>query len=174
MHNRIKFYLLLTGLLLAGNSVAGEHGTHQDRMHQRGGPGGPGMAAPVIQHLTRAIRHLDLSAEQEESIHADLQGLRGTLTPLVMELHEAKRELMGLITASEYDADAVAINAEKQGNLTAEITMIASDAASAVLAQLSEEQRAELKAMGEERRARREGHRERAKERRGPGASDGG
>ena len=173
MNNRIKFYLLLTGLLLAGNSVSGEHGTHQDRMHQRGGPGGPGMAAPVIQHLTRAIRRLDLSSEQEEFIRADLEGLRGTLKPLLMELHEAKRELMGLITASEYDAEAVAINAEQQGILTAEITIITSDAASAVLAQLNEEQRAELKALGEERRARSEEHRERAKERSGPGDSDG-
>ena len=167
MHNRITFCLLFIGLLLAGNCVAGEHRPHQDRMHQRGGPGGPGMAAPLIQHLTRAIRHLDLSDEQKASIHADLKGLRDSLQPLVKKLRESKKELHGLITASEYDADAVASNAEQQGNLTAEITMLASKVASAVLAQFSDEQRAELKAMGEERRARRQEHRERAKEHRG-------
>ncbi len=165
MNKQIKFCLLLTGLLLAGNSIAGDHGPGQDRMHQRGGPG---MATPIIQHLTRAIRRLDLSDDQKESIHTELKGLKGTLKPLVQELHESKKDLHGLITASEYDAEAVAINAERQGSLTAEITIIASEVASAVLAQLSDAQRAELEAMGEEHRAHREEHHQRVRERREP------
>ena len=173
MNQQIKFCLLLSGLLLAGNCVAGERDPYQDRMHQRGGPGGPGMAASSIQHLTRAIRRLDLSDEQKESIHADLEGLRGSLKPLVGELHEAKKALRDLITASEYDADAVASNAELQGHLTAQITMITSEAASAVLAQLSEEQRAQLKAMGEDRMSHRKAHHERAKAYRAPRDPDG-
>ncbi len=165
MNKQIKFCLLLTGLLLAGNSIAGDHGPDQDRMHQRGGPG---MATPIIQHLARAIRRLDLSDDQKDSIHAEFKGLKSTLKPLVQELHESKKDLHGLITASEYDAEAVAINAERQGSLTTEITIIASEVASAVLAQLSDAQRAELEAMGEERRAHREGHHQRVRERREP------
>ena len=165
MNKQIKFCLLLTGLLLAGNSIAGDHGPGQDRMHQRSGPG---MATPIIQHLARAIRRLDLSDDQKDSIHAEFKGLKSTLKPLVQELHESKKDLHGLITASEYDAEAVAINAERQGSLMAEITIIASEVAAAVLAQLSDAQRAELEAMGEDRRGHREAHHQRVREHREP------
>ena len=166
MNKQIKFCLLLTGLLLAGNCVAADRGSRQDRMHQRGDHGGPGMSAPLIQHLSRAVRRLDLSDDQQQSIRADLTGLRETLKPLAMELRENRKELQGLITASNYDADAVAANAQEHGALTAEITTISSATASLVLAQLTDAQRAELKTMNENRKARRN-------ERRAPRDSNG-
>ena len=144
--------LLATTLIFAGAALAGGQG--QDR---RGNHDARGMALPAIEHLTRAFRHLDLTEEQREGIHADLKAMREDIKPLMKQVHESRRELHGLITADSYDTEAVAELATEQGNLTAEITMIASGAASALLAQLTDEQRSELEAMGEKRRALRVG-----------------
>ncbi len=163
MNKRISLSLLMAALLLAASTAAAERGPRHDRMNQRGG--GP-MGAQMIKHLTRAIRQLDLSDEQRESIRTDLKGLKESLRPLIKELHQGRKELHGLVTADSYDAGAVAALAEQQGKLSAEITTLANGAAAAVLAQLSDKQRAEMKAMGEERRAHRAGHREKKKARR--------
>ena len=160
MNIRIRISLLIAVLLLAASTAFAERGPRHDRMNQR--PGGE-FGTQVIEHLTRAIRQLDLSDEQRESIRSDLKGLKESLQPTIKELHQGRKELHGLVTADSYDADAVSAIAENQGDLVAEITTIASGAAAGVLAQLSDEQRAELMAMGEERRAHREGHREKMK-----------
>ena len=152
MKNQSKFLLLLAGLFLAGSSMAAERDHRMDRNHQRGDAG---VGTQAIEHLTRAIRHLDLSDEQKDAIHAELKGLRESVKPLAREVHEGRKALHGLITEEFYDAEAIAVIARNQGDLTTEITMMVSGAASAVLAQLSEEQRMELERMREERSAHR-------------------
>jgi Spy/CpxP family protein refolding chaperone len=167
-----KLSLFLAVSLFAGSILAAERGPRHDRMQHRSGE----MGTQVIEHLGKAVRRLDLSEEQKESIHADIKGLKESIRPLVKELHQGRKELHGLITGTEYDAEAVAAIADKQGSLTAEITRVASGTAAAVLAQLTDEQRAELVAMGEARQAHREKHRGKMKartgERHGKGSQD--
>jgi len=174
MTKYLKTSLLLAALLFAGSAIAADQERGRDRGHmqQRGGE----MGTQLIEHLGKALRRLDLSEEQKESIHADMKGLRESLKPLVQEMHAGRKELHGFITADGYDQDAVAEIATHQGQLTTEITILASDTAAAVLARLSDEQRAELMAMGEERRAHRSERSEKMKarhmERRGKRGQD--
>lgn len=154
-----KLLIALAGLTLAAASFAGDPGPRHDRGHA-------GMGAEVIEHVARAVRRLDLSEEQRTAIHAELQGMRETMKPLVHEMLDTRKALHEQITADQYDAQAVAEIAERQGSLTSEMTIIASGAAASVLAQLSEEQRAELQAMAETRRAHRGVHKDMRKFRR--------
>jgi len=156
MNYRIKLILMFTAFLIAGNTMAGDRGQRSERMHARGGPD---MGMQLIQHLTKAIRGLDLSEEQKTAVRAELSGMKEDLRPLIRQLHEGRKELHGVIISEQYDADAVAVIAEQQGILTAEITMLVSEIASSVLARLTDEQRADLQAMGVERREHREGGR---------------
>ena len=170
MNYRIKLVLMLTAFLLAGNTLAAERGQHSERMHARGGPD---IGMQVIQHLTKAIRRLDLSEEQKTAVRAEFSGMKEDLRPLIRQLHEGRKELRGVIISEQYDADAVAAIAEQQGTLTAEITVLVSEIASSVLARLTDEQRADLQAMGVERREHREGHRETMRARRESRNQDG-
>lgn len=157
MTNRLKVSLLVAGLMLATTSIAAERGPHTERMQQRGGPE---MAGQVIKRLARAVRQLDLSEEQQAATRAEFEGFRESVKPLVKELHQGRIALHEAVTDDIYDADAVAGLAQQQGKLVTEITIVTSEAAAAVLARLSDEQRAELKAMAEERRAHRAMHRD--------------
>jgi len=170
MNYRIKLVLILTAFLLAGNTLAAERGQHSERMHARGGPD---IGMQVIQHLTKAIRRLDLSEEQKTAVRAEFSGMKEDLRPLIRQLHEGRKELRGVIISEQYDADAVAAIAEQQGTLTAEITVLVSEIASSVLARLTDEQRADLQAMGVERREHQEGHREMMRSRRESRNQDG-
>lgn len=150
---------LLTAILLAGSAVAGDRGPRHDR-------GQPGMGAEVIEHFVRALRHLDLSEEQRDAIHGDLRGLKEAMKPLMDEMLQTRKALHQQITSDAYDSDAVAELATRQGSISAEMTIIASEAAAGILAQLSEEQRAELASMAETRRAHRKAHRDMKEQRR--------
>ena len=174
MTNRLKISLLVTGLILAASSIAGERNQDRGRMHQRGGPD---IAGQIMEHLGRAVRNLDLTEDQKVAIREEFGGFKETVMPLVKELHQGRKGLHLAITGETYDADAVAAIATQQGELTTEITLVAIEAAAAVLAQLSDEQRAELRAMAQDRRAhfeeRRKIMKEHRKERRGTRNQDG-
>ena len=154
---------LLAGLLIAGSTLAGERGRGMDRHHQRGGPD---IGMQVMEHLGKAIRRLDLSEDQKTTIRGEFGGFRETVAPLVKEMHEGRMNLREIIAEGEYDPDAAAEIAEQQGRLTTEITLLVSETVAGVLAQLDDEQRTELQAMGEERRARKEDRRGQFKARR--------
>lgn len=156
MKNIIKLAVLLTALATTGYAIAADHGERGKRMHQRGGPD---MGMQVIEHLTRAIRRLDLSEEQKDAIRADMQGFREDFKPLVKQVHENRKALHELITADSNEDEAVSAIASQLGQLTEEMTLLVSDQAASILDELDEEQRAELKAMGDERRAHRAEHR---------------
>jgi Spy/CpxP family protein refolding chaperone len=159
MNFKSKLLVLITCLALAGGAFARDHGPRPDRGHL-------GMGAELVSHLTRALRRLDLSEDQKEIIHADLQDLRESMKPLVRDLRQNRKALHEQITAADYDANAVTELATRQGSITAEMTIIASEVAAGVLASLTDEQRAELKAMAETRRAHRKAHRDLKNERR--------
>ncbi len=153
MKTLTRTLMLAAALLFAGASWADHHG--HDRKGHRDAPDIGGL--PAIQHLTRAFRHLDLDEGQKEAIHEELKAMREAVRPLVKQVMESRRELHGLITALDFDEEAVAALASEQGDLTAEITLIVAGAASTALAQLTDEQRSELQALRDKHKARREG-----------------
>lgn len=134
-------------------------------------PGGMETGAPpamqVVQHLHRALRQLDLSEDQQAAIREALQSLHADLKPLWHELMEGRAIMHELVTAENYDADAVAELAAAQGEATAQMIQHAAATVRTALDQLSEEQHAELAAMRERHRARMAEHLERLQDRLG-------
>jgi len=152
---RVKITLLVAGLVLATSSFAADRGQSKGRMNQRVGPE---VAGQILEHIKGAMRRLDLNEDQQAAIHEEFAGFKESAKPLIRELHEGRKALFKAISSDQYDANLVAEIAAQQGELTAEITVIAGGAAAAVLAQLSEQQRLELKSMAEERRTFRAEH----------------
>lgn len=156
MNKRILISIVMAGALIAGSAIAGP----RDGRDRGPGHGGPDMAPQFIERIGRALRSLDLSEEQRDSAHSELEALKESMKPLVKSMHENRKNLHDLVTADSYDSDAVAEVAEQQGAITAEMTILASSAAANVLALLNEEQRAQLKNMAEERQEFLDDHRE--------------
>ena len=143
--------LAFMGTALAQDPVADPQDTaKKSRHHQRGN-----QPMPVVERMMRGIRHLDLSDEQKTSIKGIMQDLKAEERPLVREMKSGHTQLKELIKSDIFDEQAVASLAEKEGALSAERLIIASRAMSAVYAQLTDEQRAELEAMAAERAAKR-------------------
>lgn len=147
--------LTVTGAALAQDPMANPAGAkkgqhHQGRHQQRGD-----QPMPAVENMMRAVKHLDLSDEQQESIKAIMHGLKTQERQLMKETKAGHEQLKELIKADSYDEAAVATLAEKEGALTAERLMSASRAMSQVYGLLSDEQRVELEAMAAERQARR-------------------
>ena len=177
MINRKITLGLLAGLLIAGSAVANDRGHRMDRHQMRGGQD---VGMQVLQHLGKAMRRLDLSEDQKLAIKDEFGGVRETLKPLMQELHAGRRDLRDLVASGEYDADTAAEIADHQGQITADITLLVSEAVPGVMTHLTDEQRAELQAMGEERQARKQerrekfrAHKEERRERRGGDNPDG-
>ena len=149
---------ILTTLLLAfmGTALAQDpvadpaNYAKKSRHHQRGNQPMPG-----VERMMRGIRHLELSDEQKASIKGIMQDLKAEERPLIREMKSDHEQLKELIKAESFDEQAVASLAEKEGGLAAERLIIASRAMSAVYAQLTDEQRAELETMAAERAAKR-------------------
>lgn len=147
--------IAFTSILLAGSGVVlagdgyGGHG-HKGQRGQRGEP-----FMPLTNGIMRAIKHLDLSEDQKESIHATMQAMKAEIRPVMDEMKAGHLQLKELIKADGFDEKAVADLAAKEGDLAAERILITSRALSDVYAQLTDEQRIELEEMRAERMARR-------------------
>lgn len=142
MKTLMKTILAATFLMSAGATFA---------QNTEYGPGNPGprgqrglQGMPVVEQLVHALYHLDLSDEQKEGIRAVLQDLRADLDPIMAEMKAARAQLKELVKADEYDEDAVAELATKEGDLVAERLVITSRALSEVFSYLTDEQRAKL------------------------------
>jgi protein CpxP len=109
-------------------------------------------ATPVLDHLMHALRQLDLSDEQKANTRAILEVMKAEIHPITMEMRAGQQLLKQLIKSPDFDEEAVSALAQKEGDLTAERIMITSLAMSRVMAELTDEQRAELDAMGERRK----------------------
>lgn len=162
MIHRTRLTVIFTGLLLTASAMAAPHGPRGERWKHHGGPD----FAQTMLHLGHAVRQLDLSEDQREAIHTEFEAFRESFHPLAEELRENRLALREVITADEYDAEAAAAIAQKQGELTTRLVTVSADAAAAVLGRLTDEQRAELKEQAEFRREHREEHREMKMERR--------
>jgi len=150
---RITITLLSLMLLsLAGTALAQEtaHGHAGKGQHH----GRANFPMPVVDMMMRAVRHLDLSDEQTESIKGIMKSLKSDERQLTKEMRSGQEQLKGLIKADTFDEEAVADLAEKEGALTTRRLILASKAMSQVYAQLTDEQRAQLERMAEERAER--------------------
>lgn len=150
-------FLVSTGAVLAQGAGFGPG---------KGGPGnfGPGgqrgmqggmQGMPMVQNVVRGLRRLDLSDEQIENVQAVMQNLRTEAGPVRDEMWASHMQLRELIKADDYDENAVAALAAKEGELAAERIMMASRALSEVYGYLTAEQRAELDEMYAQRMVRR-------------------
>ena len=108
---------------------------------------------PLVDHLMRAIRRLDLDDDQRASIRSIFQTLKTDSRATMEETKDTHLQLAELIKAENYDEAAVAALAEKEGDLAAERLILSSRALSEVYAQLTPEQQLELENMATERRA---------------------
>ena len=134
--------LLTTSVsVLAQDEQSGERSRKGDR-HQGGM-----QAMPVADKLMRAVRHLDLSDEQKESIKTIAKGMKADMRAIMHETRAGHIALQELIKSGVYDEEAVAVIAGKEGDLAAERLMITSRAMSEVYKQLTDEQRIELESM---------------------------
>jgi len=140
-------------MTLAGVALAGPGPDHFRDGPSHHGRGMPGM--PVVDRVMRAVMHLDLSDEQVDNITAIMKSLKADDRELMKDMRANHEQLRELIKADTFDETAAADIAGKEGALTSERLVLASRAMSQVYAQLTDEQRAELEAMAEERAARR-------------------
>ena len=142
--------LLTTSVsVLAQDEPVGERSRKGDR-HQGGMQG-----MPVADKLMRAVRHLDLSDEQKESIKAVAMGMKTDIRAIMEETRAGHIALQELIKSDAWDEEAVAVIAEQEGDLAAERLMITSRAMSDVYSQLTDEQRIELENMAANHRQNR-------------------
>ena len=157
MNTLLKSILAATFLISAGTTFAQGNELDSGKPGQRGPRGMQG--APIVEQLMRAIRGLDLSDEQKTDIQAVMQQMKTEVTPTMEEMKDGQLQLRELIKADEYDEDAVAGLAAKEGDLAAERMIITSRALAEVYGYLTEEQRAELEVMATQRMKRRSGKR---------------
>ena len=155
-------FFTISGTALAQNPD-GDYGDRAKRQ-QRGMQGNP-----VVDQVMRGIKRLDLEEQQKTDIKTIMHTLKADSRALMGQTKDNQQQLRALITADSFDEAAVLKLAEKEGELATERVLLSSRALSDVYAQLSEEQRAELTVMAEERTAKRSERGERRK----PHSSEG-
>jgi Spy/CpxP family protein refolding chaperone len=158
-HMKKLLVTVISSLLLmsAGTTMAQDPaGPDNKARHHQGGM----QAMPVVERTMRAIRHLDLDEEQKTAIKAVMKGLKEDVRPLMAETRANHEQLKDLVKAIDFDDEAVAILAEKEGDLAAQRLMLTSRALSDVYKLLTREQRDELEAMAAQRQERRGGMRQ--------------
>ena len=158
MNTLLKSILAATFLMSAGTTFAQDSDFKPGKPGQRSQRGMQGM--PVVDHMMRAIRSLDISDEQQTDIRAVMQELKTEVMPIMEEMQDGQLQLRELIKADEYDEGAVAELAAREGDLAAERMVISSRALSEVYGYLTKEQRVELEEMAAQRMERRSKKRE--------------
>ena len=140
--------LVGTGTALAQNpdEAYGNKGHRQ----QRGMQGNP-----QVDHMLRAVRQLDLDDDQRADIKSIIQTLKADSRAIMGETKALQPQLAELIKAENFDEAAVATLAAQEGELSAERTILTSQALSEIYALMTPEQRAELDIMATERMSQR-------------------
>ena len=153
-------FAFLAAMLLSFTAAAMAHdsldkpprkGQHHNKAHQQ---------MPVVEQMMRAVKHLDLSDEQKASFRIVMRDLKAQDRAQNQEMRAMHAQLKELIKADTFDETAVSALAQKEGDLAAERLLSASRAMSSVYGQLTDEQRAQLASMAEERQATRAERRE--------------
>lgn len=150
---RILALAALLATLATPATAAPEHAMHGK--HEHGAPPFDGdHSEAMLHHLMRMAQKLDLDEAQQTRIHEILQASREDLRGLTTAGAENRQALHDVLTTEPLDEEALAKAADAAGDLVAERIVIAAHAARAVMAELSEEQRARLNEMREEHLAR--------------------
>ena len=142
--------MTVTGATFAQEDVAGPENKKQRQHRQQQDRGMQAM--PAVEAVMRAIRHLDLDAEQKEGIRGIMGGLKADVRPVMMATRENHEQLKELVKAATFNEEGVAALAEKEGNLAAERLMLTSRALSDIYSLLTAEQREELETMASKRK----------------------
>ena len=118
-------------------------------MGGRFGPRGQG------NMLMRALDRLDLSDEQQEALKALLEDNRESVEANREQLHEARTALREAMQAETVDLNAVRTLADKVGAVETEAAVFRASMKNQIMEILTEEQRAELQEMIQNRKERR-------------------
>jgi len=149
MTTLMKTILAATFLMSAGTTFAQDADSGPGHSGPRAHRGMQGI--PMVEHLKRALHRLDLSDEQKESIRTVMQDLKTEIGPIMNAMRTGHMQLKELIKADEYDEDAVAELATKEGKLVAERVIMAGRALAEVYSYLTDAQRAQLDEMAAQR-----------------------
>ena len=158
--NKLVITLITTMLLASTGAVLakdGYGGPGKKAQHHQRGP----QTMPVIDQMIKALRRLDLDDSQKDQVKAVMQDMKQQLKPIMKETKAGHQQLKNLIKAEVYDAKAVAALAKAEGKMAADRIEIAGKALSDIYSQLTEEQRARLESMAEDRQERRKEKRQR-------------
>ncbi len=143
MRNIRKTVLFTALLCVSGLALAGP----EQRPH--GGQVNP------AREFSGMIRQLDLSPEQQAEIKSIFSANQGAMEAHAEASRALREDLQALLNAEVLDENALAGLAEAEGELAEERIMLMGTLAADVLAELDDEQRAELQELREERLARR-------------------
>lgn len=149
MNKTMTITLLTCALLTSASVLAKDRG--RDR---KGPPPGGSVLTEMVEHTHHALKQLELTEEQKAAIRGEFQSMRTEAKPLLEELRDNRAALHEQLIARDYDAAAVGLLAEQQGDLTAKLLRLGSASVHAALGHLTDEQRARLGELREERRDR--------------------
>ena len=145
----LAFLASLPAAVFAAGPGGAGHGPGP--MHH-GFDGGPG--AMFLHPLARAVHRLDLDDAQKTRIDAILADAGEQMKKLDASSGDERGALHEVLISEPMDKAALEATAKREGELLTQRIIIGGTAANAVLGELSEEQRTELRAMHEEFRDR--------------------
>jgi Spy/CpxP family protein refolding chaperone len=150
-------------LALPGSAVQAEEGTPQGPpgVCDGHGPRGPALAPGLGMGLLRGAHRLDLTEAQLDQIDAIFEASRPQVETLRNELRTSREAWAESHDPAQLDETAARVFADQQAALHADLMVLHMQTRAQALSVLTDEQRAELEAMREERQSRgfRRGHR---------------
>ena len=121
-----------------------------DREREKSGHDRP-PAMLAAEQFQRVVRRLDLSDEQKLAIKGEFSEMRKDAKTLLEDMRVGQNALHDLISAEEYNPDAVSELADRQGALTADLIRMSAASVHAAMGHLTEAQLARLDELREER-----------------------
>jgi len=126
-----------------GQEYSGEHwGKHCKGKGGKGGPAGK---------LQRMMRHLDLSDDQQNQVDTIVKGSLEQFYDYKSSMRDTRKALKEAVMAESYDAQAVQVLAQQQGQTMAAMIVYGAGIKAEVMQVLTPEQRAEVKERMEKR-----------------------
>lgn len=154
MMNKWLFTVILSaGTACAATAFAG-HGPGSGPGRPHGPPGGD-----LLGHIGHMLHQLELSEAQKESIHAVMRDSRDSLEANRGATMENLHQLHHILSDDSLDEAALEEVARQAGRVAEERVLITGTTVAAILAELTGEQRAELRTLAEQRRERMREHR---------------
>ena len=145
-------FLLITSLMMLFAATASAHPFGPGRGPERG------MGSAPFLRLAGMLRHvaeeLGITEAQRDEIRSILEDARDEVAPLRTALRDNRDAIKAAATPESYDPAAVATLAGVHGELTTELVLIGSRVRVDIMNVLTVEQREQLEALKQERRAR--------------------